>query len=722
MKKVFLLVSTIFLGLLRLNGQNNDLRIKLNSLSEVKEDSQKVNILNDVASKFYYKNIDSTKKYALLALDLSRKINYKKGIGRGLNSLGVYYTFSKPPQKEKASDYFNKYLSLAREIDDKREIGRAYGYIGHFHMENQDFEKANKSAENALLYFRKINYKEGIADIQLFNCAALYYLNKPVESTKAGNEALDFYEQNNDSSGIGVAYINLSLSYEMLKNYNKSLEYSFKALKYTQKKKDTYSLWVLYNNIGDSYEKLKMYGKALEYNNKALDVAYANKIEFQIGQSEATIAYIYYLLKNYNEALKHSNISLRYVNLTNDKIFIFTSYQIASKINLELNNIDQAIKFANLCLNVSKGYDGKSLRIDSYELLTQAYEKKGDYKTSLEFHKKFKAANDSIYDKDVSNKLMELQTKYESEKKENENNMLRNQQELKNEVIKKQYLFMIGISAGLILSVTFTVILIRANSHRKKMYRILSDQKREIENYAEKLNDLNMTKDKFFSIIAHDLKNPFQALLGINSILVESPDLINEPKRQEFLIKMYDTTKNAFTLLENLLQWARTQMDGMEFMPEKLDLLEIIVSNKLLLKNLAEEKFIRIIVGVTEGLYIYSDRNMMDTILRNLISNAIKFTNDEGKISIAAEEKDQFVLISIKDNGIGIRKEDQANLFELGNGLTTRGTKNEKGSGLGLILCKEFVSKQNGTLWFDSEKDKGSTFYFTVPKFIPSTK
>lgn len=705
------------MGTVRLFAQNNDIKLKLNALAEVKEDTQKVNILNEIAFKFYAKNIDSTKKYALQALEIAKRIDFKKGIGKSFCNLGIYYSQIKPPNKEKALEYLKQYLSIAQQINDYKEIGNAFDNLSFFYFDNQDYLNSHLYSEKALTYFRKIHDKKRVADIQLYNCEVLYYINKPVESTVAGIEALNFYEQNKDSFGISVANINLSLAYDVLKNHNKALEYSFKALGYTKKIKNNYNLWVLYNNIGDSYESLKDFDKALKYYNLALEKAYLNKLEFQIGQSESCLANIYYIKKDYEKALKHISISLKYIGLTDEKMAKASSFHTASKISLQLNKIDDAIKYANSSLNVSHGPDGQVYRIDSYDLLSQAYEKRGDYKTSLKYHKLLKSAYDSIYDKDVSSKLMEMQTKYESEKKENENILLRNQQELKNQVISSQYTLIIGISAGFVLLIVLTFILIRINSHRKKMLKTLSDQKSELEDFAVKLNSLNITKDKFFSIIAHDLKNPFQALLGINSMLVENPQLIEESLKHEYLVKMYDTTKNAYTLLENLLQWSRTQMGRMEFSPEKMDIFELIENNRLLLKSLAEEKSIQLNIDVKEGMFVFADHNMMDTILRNLLVNAIKFTNDKGQITVAAKEDDHFLVISVTDNGIGISAEDQESLFELGNGLTTRGTKNEKGSGLGLILCKEFVGVHGGKIWVQSQKDSGSTFFFTVPKF-----
>ena len=236
----------------------------------------------------------------------------------------------------------------------------------------------------------------------------------------------------------------------------------------------------------------------------------------------------------------------------------------------------------------------------------------------------------------------------------------------------------------------------------------------------QKLKIANGTKDKFFSIIAHDLKSPFNSMLGFSEILYESFDEYSSEEKKRFIRIIYDGLQNTLKLLENLLQWSLSQMGAINFNPEKINLYLKAKEICDLLMQSAENKSIKLINQSALNIYVDADIDMLATIIRNLLSNAIKYTHKYGKITIKTflvpdENNIQYVGISVSDTGVGIPKEIQSKLFEIGENTSMKGTDNEKGTGLGLILCKEFVEKHGGKIWLESEIDKGSTFYFTIP-------
>ena len=229
------------------------------------------------------------------------------------------------------------------------------------------------------------------------------------------------------------------------------------------------------------------------------------------------------------------------------------------------------------------------------------------------------------------------------------------------------------------------------------------------------LKELNATKDKFFSIIAHDLKSPFNAIIGFSNLLSEQ---IKE-KDYDGIIEYADIIQNsslrAMSLLSNLLEWARSQTGKIDFQPEHLELVSLINEVIGLLNDLALQKSITILRDLPNNLNVFADKAMLATILRNLVSNAIKFTNMGGKIIISAEHVSAGTLITVADNGIGIKPQVLEKLFRIDQHYTTKGTQNELGTGLGLILCKEFIEKHNGRIWAESEFGNGSRFCFTLP-------
>lgn len=227
--------------------------------------------------------------------------------------------------------------------------------------------------------------------------------------------------------------------------------------------------------------------------------------------------------------------------------------------------------------------------------------------------------------------------------------------------------------------------------------------------------ELNATKDRFFSIIAHDLKNPLGNFKNTTKMLVESYRDFSEIDRFQFLDVMKESSENIYSLLENLLEWARSQIGSIPFNPVDLNLKLLSIEIVKLLKSQAENKHIEIQNHIPLSIMLKADANMLQTIIRNLISNAIKFTRENGKIIISATAKKNNFVVSVSDTGIGISKETTDKLFRIDAEITAPGTNNEKGTGLGLILCKEFIEKHGGKIWADSEVGKGSTFYLTLP-------
>ena len=252
----------------------------------------------------------------------------------------------------------------------------------------------------------------------------------------------------------------------------------------------------------------------------------------------------------------------------------------------------------------------------------------------------------------------------------------------------------------------------------KEQNTLLETQKNKIQKVVEELEEANKTKDKFFSIIAHDLKNPFHLMMGYSDLLIEDYDELSTAERKEYIGVIHESTQNTYKLLENLLLWAYTQKGIIKFKPEKENIYELSDETITVLSQAATEKSIELTNKVTNDIFVNIDKNMVSTIIRNLISNAIKFTPKGGKISIKAEpvtENKEFIKIIVSDTGVGIRPEVKCEIFELSGTISTKGTANETGTGLGLILCKEFTEKHGGKISVKSEIGKGSEFIFTIP-------
>ncbi|MBL4560432.1 MAG: cyclic nucleotide-binding domain-containing protein [Labilibaculum sp.] len=243
----------------------------------------------------------------------------------------------------------------------------------------------------------------------------------------------------------------------------------------------------------------------------------------------------------------------------------------------------------------------------------------------------------------------------------------------------------------------------------------LTQQKVTIEKQRKELESLNATKDKFFSIIAHDLKNPFASLIGASDLLVDNAEELSKEQVKTFSGIINQSARQGFRLLENLLTWSRMQTGSIAWKPKEIDLWDLVNEVVILHTGSAENKEIQIEANVDEDLKITADPNMINTVVRNLVSNAIKFTPKGGSITVSSHNKGDSVEIWVTDSGIGIDSEGQKKLFRIDEQLIKSGTENESGTGLGLILCKEFIEMHRGCIWVESELGKGSVFKFSIP-------
>jgi PAS domain S-box-containing protein len=234
----------------------------------------------------------------------------------------------------------------------------------------------------------------------------------------------------------------------------------------------------------------------------------------------------------------------------------------------------------------------------------------------------------------------------------------------------------------------------------------------------KRLKLLNSTKDKFFSIIAHDLRNPFTSIIGFSSLLMGNLDKKDAEDIHKYAKIIYESSLRAMDLLKNLMEWANLQTGQIRFKPKKLKFTDTVNSVIELLSDQASQKSITILKQIDPSFVAFADEEMISTVLRNLISNAIKFTNPGGEVTITALMKPGELVIAVCDNGVGMDKNHLDKVFRIDENLSTRGTQNEEGTGLGLILCKEYILNHNGKIWAESTQGIGSKFFFSIPQQI----
>ncbi len=589
---------------------------------------------------------------------------------------------------------------------------KALYYLGENWFESSDYQLAIPNYRKALDTYAKI--KDTINVVNCYKLIGLCYYNMD-QGDKAISSFLEGMKLSENRPEITAKLLsNIAMSHSRMRNVTEAISYYRRALSLNSQIRNTDGMAVNFNGLGEIYKAMHKPDSALINYFKAKRIT---KSGYLGAVTASNIAGIYL---NYPDSVKKavSYLKQSWAIFRNLGMFQYEAEfkQNIGVILLKQGKYDAAIEAFKSCIEINDKYKrGYKIKSTCHNLLSKAYEKKGDYRTSLEHIKLYVQFSDSMAQKEKYQQLANLEKRYETERKENQIARLQAIQQLTMIKLRKnQQLKQLGITSALLLLLLLFFIWLKYLD-KTKLNKLLASKNRVIEKSEQELRVLNASKNKFFSIIAHDLKNPLHTVLGYSQLLSDDYEHFNETERRKFAGDIYKSTNNIFRLLQNLLEWSRTQTGRLNFSPEVVEYQKILDNSMSVLRTLADQKNIEIKTGNDPDLTIFADPQMIETVLRNLINNAIKFTPEGGHIEVAAKESDGQILISVVDSGVGISEEDSQNLFKIDSKVKRKGTNNEDGSGLGLILCHEFVSKHNGQIWVNSVPGKGSEFVFTIP-------
>ena len=477
--------------------------------------------------------------------------------------------------------------------------------------------------------------------------------------------------------------------------------------------------------LAEGKVRMAMAGYYLQYSSPDLameSIKIADEIFAEMGSEEDKARALFFLGEWHRifgdpaEAIAHYQKSLDARKKQGDLTGIAEAYLFVGLCYNKLSEWDVAIENLEQGRYIAEKINNKALLRRCYNQLFLAHSSRGDLKKAIEFRDLYVAIIELIYSEESDRQIAEQQAKFEIEQKDRELEI--QQVRLENEMqrVERQRTFNLILSLlvlGLLGSGAFIFLLYRKNleSNRK-----IKEINRRVVAQNEELKQLNDTKNKFFSIIGHDLKGPMASLSSFLSLLKNHLHSMSEQEIVAVATDLDKATQNLQSLLENLLTWARSQTDKIDIKPEKMDVCALVKANFSLLKTQAGHKNIELSLSCPDAAWCLADRNMLDTVMRNLLSNAIKFTHAHGTVAVKVEEWKDAVEISVRDNGVGMDAETQKKIFDLGAKHTTPGTNKEKGTGLGLILCKEFIEKNGGQLRVSSKVGEGTVFSFALPK------
>ncbi len=593
--------------------------------------------------------------------------------------------------------------------------------------------------------------------------ASLYWTISFEKSLQYATQALEIAERLEDQRGIADSYNSIGVAYATLEIYDDAIAYFEKARDlrnaiYDRKGlvRSLNNLGIAYFNIGDTENSLSCFEEATRSsqemkNDTLLAASYHNlgELNSYLGNlteaaSQLEISADYYQkASNFVERIEVLNIlgdvylrsgnqekaleKFRLLREESIRFGLLKQLSVAEnqigKIFLANGSFGNALTFLRSSLENARASDDLATISDAYFSISEYYLKTGDLPKAYNYRTMSSEFEDTLFTHSIEQKLITLQRQYDIESKDQELQLLRKNEEIEKLEIEKNRYYRNFMIVLIIILITFSTVSMYNLYQRRKSNIILEKQKQLQEETNLQLiesqkvqQNINLTKNKIFTVLAEDLITPFNLLLEYTDLLEQNAGESNTKAIKKNSGIIYQSSKNLFQLLENLLQWSRNQRGMIEFHPGYFDLYKTINHMISVEEVLAHKKSIEFRRVLQEALIVYADESHITTVLRNLVNNAIKYSHVGGWVKIGIADKNGFAEVTITDNGVGINQEDLKKLFRMDTHITRKGTANEQGTGLGLIIAHELILKNRGSISVESEEGKGTRFAFTIPK------
>lgn len=652
----------------------------VNLLHAAIEDSLKANLANAEADekveayislvKYYTKT--SPDKNELIeneALEFAKSQNDNLGFADLILSFGSsYHNLS---EYDVALQYFKKADSLYRIEKDSVRIGISLNKIGRNLISRGKYDEALESLQESIRILENQNDKNALADSYNFYAILQYIIGEREKAGDLAKNAVEFCEKIDDQLVLAQALEHYAIYWIWKRDYDKALEFTQRSYDLREKNLDKLGMAGSLTNMALIKRITKNYDESLQYYQRALVLQREANYIGGVALSLTGLGRIYFAIRDYEKALE----------------YIYQAY------------------------NIRKVSRNRRAVVSTLELLSEIYAKMNNYQKSLEYLKLYKVQNDSLLNEQKQKNIAELQESFASERREKEILLLQKENTIhKNQ--RTSLLIMLSI-----LSLAAIAIYIGYRSKRKltkqleETNRQVTDQKDELLKINLRLKKVLETRDSFFSIIAHDLKSPFQGLMGFIEIIIKDFNDFKKEEIREHLVLVKNSADGVYNLLINLLEWANLQRDKLDVETKTFNLRQLVEDVTFSHKIIASNKKVKIENLIDKNLTINTDRNMFSAVIRNLISNAIKFCDSGDVVSVYTKRSEKSISICVEDTGIGIPSELIPELFKVGEKVSRPGTRDEKSNGLGLILCKEYIEKLNGNIRVESTEGVGSKFF-----------
>lgn len=653
-----------------------------------KQDSSKVNTSIQLIKALYRaEEYQKALSYISETKQLSDLINYPKGIAATNYFQALIY--ANKNDYVNAIGHFNKSKDIYKELNDALGLAQVSNSIG-------------------LIEIKRGNYTTGLAH---------------------SLSAIRLFEDQNLQEDLSLAYNNLAKAYYNTNQIDKSLEFNLKALNIREQLKDSSGIKTSTKNIAQLYSKRKEHRRAIEYYEAVLAMLNPETDQSLRGEILPRIGEEYLKFKDHDKAGKYLVEGLKFNRRINDKEGILRALNSIGYLNLEQKNTRLAESQLYEAHNLAKTVGNNEERLKNYKLLMTLDSTKGKFQNAYRWQREYFSLKHAL---ELEN-LPQLPVNTDSIESIIENeagveesaNVIQEKTTNNTAQVKSLKLLSYGLIIAFLIVLTFLLLIYMKRKSTVKYTKKLEEKNAQIQLQNEAiteqkrhLQEINDVKDRLFSIVSHDLKDSISSIKAFLDLLKE--DSITTEEFNEMIPELSENADNASLLLFNLLNWSKSQMQNLEPNPELFNIQEVFHSKTKLIDQKLEQKRI-VMIDESQQEFIYADKSMVEIIIQNLLTNAVKFSRMGDIITISNKEYHGKSLICVEDTGVGISKENLKRLFQ-NNNFTTIGTKNEKGTGLGLTICKELVELNNGRIWVESTPNVGTKFYVELPKAKPESE
>lgn len=660
-----------------------------------------------------------TKKIDSLSVQLAYQNQDTSKVDTSIQLIKALY---KAKEYQKALLYISETDQLSSSLNYPKGVAEANYYKALIYAGRNDYYNAMDHFDKSKKLYVELKDAVGIANVS--NQIGMIEINRGNYAAGLTNSlaAIKIFEDKNLYEDLSVAYNNLAEAYSKTHQIDKALEFNIKALTIRERFQDSSGIKISTKNIARLYSERKEHRKAIEYYEAVLGMIDPKTDQALRGEVLPRIGEEYLKFKDYDKAAEYLLQGLKYNRRTNDEEGLLRALNSISHLNLDKNNLKLAENQIYEAHDLAKKIGNSEELLKNYKLLMALDSTKGKFQNAYKWQREYFTLKQQL----ERENLPKLPTNTDSIEESIvidlpvENQILPAEEPATNtNQVKNLKLLSYGLIVAFLIVLTFLLLIYQKRKSTIKYTEELKNKNIQIQlqNDAileQKLNleEINSVKDRLFSIVSHDLKDSISSIKGFLDLLKEGS--ISNQEFDELIPELSENANNASLLLFNLLNWSKSQMQNLESNPETFNIQEVFHDKINLVEQKIDQKRI-VIIDESQREFVYADKSMVEIIIQNLITNAIKFSRVGDIITISNKTHNGKSLICVEDTGVGISKENLGKLFK-NNNFTTIGTKNEKGTGLGLTICKELVELNHGRIWVESTENVGTKFYVELPK------